>query len=447
MEAALALPHKADPAGDRVNEAALGRGPPKTRDTEVEMRLTSSRHLVLSTAVLLAAAGRASSSDDRAAATTDGVNLEAAAQAAVAATPPPAAPKPVPVTPEPRKLWGGEDGEVRLLNRLQFRWSDTFPDDSVQLSGTGAPGDSKGQFRIRRAKTELTGWVWKQELTYELQLSWAGPEPGASTQTPLEDFILSYDVSKNGQFKVTVGQFKVPLGRQEMTSSGKQLFCDRDLLSFEFTRGRDIGIQLEGALAKGKFEYMAGIFNGNPASRLGNDNDKYQYNLRLSFQPFGDVKYSEGDFESKDKPLLAISGQFEHNDQRRPGTAGLDPIVSLKTVVWGGDVVLKVGGLYLFGEYFGREREPISGPSFRSDGWHAQASYFLVRDKLETGIRYARWDPTDLRAGDDQIEQGAAVNYYFRKHGLKLQGDYRQIENKLDATKTRELRIQTQVMF
>src|SRR5436190_2042331 len=148
-------------------------------------------------------------------------------------------------------LWEGDGGSVALLNRAQFRWTDEMPDDRLQLPGTTSPGSSKGSFRIRRAKTELTGWVWRRELTYELQLSWAGPEPGASTTTPLEDFILNWDASKDKRFQISMGQFKVPLGRQELTSSNRLEFADRDLLSGEFTRGRDIGVQLWGLLAKG----------------------------------------------------------------------------------------------------------------------------------------------------------------------------------------------------
>ena len=154
----------------------------------------------------------------------------------------------------------------------------------------------------------------KKELTYEVQLSWAGPEAGASTQTPLEDALLTWDASKKGSFKITIGQFKVPLGRQEMTSSGKLQFADRSLLNAEFTRGRDVGLQVSGRLAQDKVEYFAGVFNGNSASRISNDNTKLQYNARVSFEPLGKVSYSESAFEGWDKPLLAIAGQFENND-------------------------------------------------------------------------------------------------------------------------------------
>ena len=134
---------------------------------------------------------------------------------------PDAPPPPPPLDRNPRKkLFESDDGTLFILNRVQFRWTQHWPDDTVLLSGTENPGDGKGEFRIRRAKTELTGWLFRPELTYELQLSWAGPEAGASTQTPLEDFYLTWDVSKKQTFMVTLGQFKVPLGRQEMTSSG-----------------------------------------------------------------------------------------------------------------------------------------------------------------------------------------------------------------------------------
>jgi phosphate-selective porin len=339
-------------------------------------------------------------------------------------------------------LWEGDGGSVALLNRAQFRWTDEMPDSSFQLPGTAGPGVSKGSFRIRRAKTELTGWVWRRELTYELQLSWAGPEPGTSTTSPLEDFILNWDASKDGRFQVAAGQFKVPLGRQELTSSNKLEFADRDLFSGEFSRGRDIGIQLWGLLGKGKVEYRAGIFNGNPASRLENDNDKYQYNLRLMFQPFGDAKYSESDFESKDKPLLAIAGEFESNDLHHATNAD-----DLNTRIFGLDGVFKYKGVFLFAEYFWRHRTPETAAAFDSNGFHGQAGFFLVRDRLEVAGRYAAYDPSSLLPGNDRKEVGGVVNYYLNKHNLKLQADFRRLDDDSLNRRSKELRVQAQVVF
>ncbi len=346
---------------------------------------------------------------------------------------------------------GWKDGRTRLQsknallelhNRAEFRWTHNDPDDDFRLPGTAEAGDAKGSFRVRRAKTELAGWFWVPELTYELQLSWAGPEPGASTDTPLEDLVLSYDVSKKSTFMLTFGQFKVPLGRQEMTSSSKLQFCDRDVLSNEISHGRDVGVMLDGTVAKGKLSYAAGIFNGNPASRIENDNSKYQYNAHLLLQPWGEVGYSEGDFESAGHPLLALGAQFENNDLTDATNA-----TDFETTILGGELVFKYRGFSLFGEYFWRERAPETGAAFDSNGYHVQAGYFLKRDKLELAFRYASYDPTDAVAGNDRTEIGGAVNYFFHRHTLKLQSDFRQLEDKGRGTKAHELRVQTYVAF
>lgn len=342
-------------------------------------------------------------------------------------------------------LVDSERGSLTIVNRAQFRFTHELPDDEVQLTGTDAPGEGKGAFRIRRAKTELTGWVWRKNLTYELQLSWAGPEPGASTQTPLEDLLLTWDFKGDGRVRLTGGQFKVPLGRQEMTSSAYLQFVDRDILSGEFTRGRDVGVMLDGLLAGGKLEYAAGMFNGNPASRLGNDNEAYQYNARVVFQPFGAVRYSESDFESRlapRRPLVAFGLQVERNDLHGAGSRVND----YSTTIVGGDVAFKLQGLFAFAEYFGRNRDPETGPSFRSDGWHAQAGYFLLRDRLEAAVRHARFDASDA-PDDDVKETGGVVNYFVRKHALKFQGDLRRLENENRGTTDHEIRLQTQVIF
>ena len=345
--------------------------------------------------------------------------------------------------------------QISLANRIQFRLTDEFPDPSIKLSGTAAKGDSRAAFRVRRAKTSLQGWFFRPEFKFDLQLSWAGPEPGASAQTALEDALITWDASKKETFQVTFGQFKVPLGRQEMTSSSRLQFADRDIFSFEFTRGRDLGLEFNGKLSKKRLSYMLGVFNGNAASRLGNDNAKFQYNARVMFEPWGAVGYSEGDFESKDKPLLAVAGEFEQNNLAYASNVS----DNLKTTIWGGDVVFKYKGFSLWAEYLARDRKPqpvgsvdpsqapFSTVAFNSNGWHGQAGYFLKRDVVEVALRYATYDPTDRIANNDRTEVGGALNYFINKHFLKLQADFRQLENKADKTKNKELRIQSQVMF
>ena len=349
------------------------------------------------------------------------------------------------------------NAEISLANRIQFRFTDEIPAGSVRLPGTTSDGQSKPSFRIRRAKTSLEGWFWKKELTYEVQLSWAGPEAGASTQTPLEDALLTWDASKKGSFMLTIGQFKTPLGRQELTSSGRLQFADRSLLSGEFTRGRDVGIQAHGRTSNNKVEYFAGVFNGNSASRTSNDNTKLQYNARLSIEPLGKVSYSEAAFEGWDKPLFAIAAQFENND-----LSGATNLTDFNTTVLGGDIVYKYKGFSVFGEYFNRKRKPeaVSGTSsatsgqatqssgsYHSNGYNVEAGYFLKKDKAEVAFRIAGYDPSDRIPSNNRRETGGVFNYFVLKHTLKIVADFRSIRDDASKETSKELRVQTQFVF
>jgi phosphate-selective porin OprO and OprP len=341
-----------------------------------------------------------------------------------------------------------KNAEVMISHRFQFLFQYDEPDSSVRLPGTEQRGQGKGEFRIRRAKTTFEGWFWKPELYYQVQLSWAGPEEGVTTQTPLEDLYINWDASRKGTFEIRFGQYKVPFGRQQMTTSSRLQFVDRSLLAGEFTPGRDIGIEFLGLVAGKKLEYHAGIFNGNAASRNANDNGKFRYVARLSFQPLGEVPYAECDFETKDKPLLALAAQVQNNNLYG-ATAALGPNgpTDLNTTSLGGDLVFLYRGLSVFGEYYHRNRKPETGATFHSDGYNLQAGYFLKRNKVEVAFRYAAWDPTDLVAGDDLSEVGGSLNYYVLEQRLKFQADFRELKDRSRGQTSHELRIHSYLTF
>lgn len=332
-----------------------------------------------------------------------------------------------------------------LSNRVQFRFTDQFPDQREQLAGTPSSGDSIGSFRIRRAKTKIEGWFWKPELTADFQVGWAAADSGfeGSTFSGLEDAALTWDVSKTGAFEVKVGQFKVPFGRQELTSSERMQFADRDILSGEFTHSRDVGVSVQGVAFKGALDYRAGVFNGNGRNKPTNDNSRYQYDAMVTYSPWGDTKLSEGDFESKDHPLLSVGAEFEDNDQSYATNAN-----NLSWRTFGGLAVFKYRGLSVFTEVFSRKRTPQSqGAAFHSDGWHGQVGYMVIPRRLEVAFRYASWDPSDQIAGNDQSETGGALSYFVLGHDLKVQADFRALKNDAQNATDHELRVQTQFVF
>jgi phosphate-selective porin len=344
---------------------------------------------------------------------------------------------------------------LEISNRVQVRFTEELPDDTIQLPGTEAKGDNKGSFRIRRAKFKLEGWFYRPELTYEVQMNWPAAA-GSNIGAFLEDANVTWDISKKGQFKVVLGQNKVPFGHQELTSSGSQSFVDRAEVSNQYARGRDLGLSVIGVLGNNRVEYRAGVYNGNGLTRTTNDNAKYQYNARVMLQLSGNqnlkqrawssgVFYSEGDFESTDKPIIWVAGNFEQNDFHFATT---NP--DLKDTIWGFDAGLKYKGVYLTGEYYIRERAPETGSKFNSDGWFAQASYLIgSKRQWEIAGRYGSYDPSDLVKVNGRTEWRAGASYYYNRHNLKVQADYGQLETELAAgnIKNKELRVQTQFIF
>lgn len=334
---------------------------------------------------------------------------------------------------QPRVTWKDgktsfhlENAHLELSNRLQVRFS--LADNNV--------GQTTGSFRIRRFKTKLEGWAYSKDLTFELQLNWADDRP-------LEDANVAYDFSHGKKLLVLkAGQFKVPFGRQELTSSGNQQFVDRSLVSTEFAKGRDIGVQLSGLAIGGKLDWRLGAFNGAGRNVTTNDNAKLQYNARLTWQPWGELKYSESDLASSAKPLLAVAAQYERNDRR-----GGVPINNFWQETWGGDVAFSWGGFFAFAEYFQREQvRPRSSPE-KSAGLSLQGGFFFIPSTLEIALRYSVLDPTNFAPGDLRYEKGLAVNYFFNRHAHKLQADLRRVENQRTGSRTWEFRTQYQLIF
>ncbi|MCI0617395.1 OprO/OprP family phosphate-selective porin, partial [bacterium] len=252
---------------------------------------------------------------------------------------------------KPKMTFGWKDGKtsfeselatLTISNRIQVRYTHTQLGLPTATDPDLTPGDDYfGSFRIRRAKTKFEGWFYRKWLTYELQMNWpASPA--------LEDANMNIDVTKGDQdFMVKGGQFKVPFGRQELTSSGSQEFVDRSIVSNRYARGRDQGVQLWGLALGSKLDWRVGVFNGNGINHSTDTDGNKQINARVTFQPWGDVKYSEGDFETTDKVLFAIAAQYENFNQQTLATT-TTPLIRRELETYGFDAVLKYKGLFIF---------------------------------------------------------------------------------------------------
>ncbi len=382
---------------------------------------------------------------------------------------------PDPVQPVQTVVW--RDGKTRITtdnayleisNRIQVRFNYDDPSDNLTLPVAGglAAGDARGSFRIRRAKFKLEGWMIRSWITYETQVNYAAVVSNNAAASNLgvllEDAALDIDFSKGkGTFRVHAGQFKVPYGGQELTSSGSQMFVDRAIVSNSFSRGRDTGVALWGATRNNKLEWRVGMFNGNGLTRTFNDNDKFQYNARLMWQPNGSqvlnqrawvtgALYSESDFESTTAPIYAVAINYENvnNFKATAGNTGTNN--DLKWHAFIIDGIYKFKGFSMNGAYKYADRTPETGDAFEAIGGFFQAGYLFSRRRFEVGFRYGGFDANRTTALNNVEEIRGVFSYYYSRHGLKWQTDFGQVKTELTAggsQKLNELRSQLQFVF
>jgi len=310
-----------------------------------------------------------------------------------------------------------EDAKIEIGSRVQFRYTNEDPED----------GESKGSFRVRRAKFAVSGTIY-EDWKFKTQAVWSG---GSTT---LEDAYIEY--TKNPMATVWFGQGKAFFGRQELTSSGKQQFVDRSITSGRFAHGRDQGVALVGTNSARTFEYIVGIYDGNGRNNSSNDDNDYLTVGRVVWTPFGEYKLEESSLDYPDTARLAIGASILDNtdggdDVRRTGL----------------EVAYKVKGFNAVGEYFDETVDILGGGSEDATGYYVQLGYLFPNQKFEVALRNAVISPDVAGPSQDETENGVAFSYYLHKHGQKFQADFRTIEDDLSGNKDNEFRMQFQIVF
>lgn len=373
----------------------------------------------------------------------------------------------VPALAQDGKEWGYDKGfffrtsnfELKISTRTQFRYTYTMTDD---LSLT----DDNGAFNLPRTRLRLDGFAFYPWLKYKVQYDFTGQAytTATSVTVPADNGVdpntvslankpgpdlrdLYFDLTRQPWASVRLGQFKAPLGMQEMTSSGDQEFVDRSIASAAFAPSRQQGVMLWGTSYAKKFGYEAGVFNGNARNVSVNDNPGYMYVGRVHWDPMGEYKLSESSVDHPEKALWTIGAAYMLSTTE---SSLLKTAQELSQDTLEGFFAFKLKRLYVLADYYARTQEQTgTAPDVDSTGAIAQVGVFLVPRKLEVAARWSELDPNTDVDDNVQTESRIVFGYYFSKHDLKFQADYGQVENEASATdeKTNQFRAQLQVVF
>lgn len=326
------------------------------------------------------------------------------------------------------------------------------------LSGNQTTGDSYSttSFSVRRVKPFFQGWAFDPRFKYDIQFETT--QGGSGTNLGLAEALV--DIEFNPAAVLRIGQWKGPYGRQRFTSDGRGQFVEPSLVSSAFAMGFEDGVMLFGNLGGEKhdrFEYNAGIFNGNgknPNSTGGNPDNKPLYALRAVYTPFGKYDYAETAVDNPQNFLMYVGGSWNTNSNR--SGVGTTAIAETQIDKWGLEVGLKWHILSFNGEYFSvkttADTDNYSGlynlttgvsPTLVSRahaeqnarGWYAQAGVFAIPSTLEFAVRLASMNPNRDVDHQKTEEFRFGVNYYLsQSHFHKLQLDWGTVKRQYNGS-------------
>lgn len=338
-----------------------------------------------------------------------------------------------PATPQDTKVDASRGGvtissgvnSLAIGARVDIRW---ILDDRDQASGdtagsgVGRDDGPVGQFDVPRLRLTLSGGAYRPWLKYSFQFEFSRTSGEAASK--IKDAYLEVRPASR-PFKFQVGQFKVPFGLQQLTSSGRLQFVDRAITDAKFNPGRDMGAMFSGALAGRRAGYDIGVFNGSGES-IRQNNRSHLVAGRLYAQPLGSYSLAESSVDLPSKPVLHVGiGGRTGKQIRGRSPAGVIEDADNQTAV-NLEFAFKAPRLYSTAEYFwmtDEQENPNEGRDIDSRGFHAQAGYMVVPRTWEVAVLVARITPDTGVDDADTTELRGGVGYYWQAHNLKLQAD------------------------
>jgi len=301
--------------------------------------------------------------------------------------------------------------------------------------------DPVADLQIRRLRVSMDAHAWDNLVTMRIQLAFAAQEQDPVAPIPLRDAFVT--ISPLRDFRLRVGQMKVPFGRQRVVSSGNLQLVDRSIVTSELNLDRDVGVQvfsedvfgLDGLLG-----YNLGVFGGDGRNRASGGYG-FLYTGRVALRPVGGElgdDPDEVDFkQTKPRLQAAMSGAFNHQSDRARSTIG----DVFRTGPWadyahfGADTSFKYAGLSMTGELFfrraleDRNTASVDGAIVTDVARSGYGGFFqvgqLIADRFELSARVGNLTLLGDPSGGFKPEKelGGGVSYYFSKHALKLQAD------------------------
>jgi len=350
-----------------------------------------------------------------------------------------------------------KDGDkfITIGGRLQAQYHYEDPEN----------GKSTDEVFLRRLRPFIEGslypdWVGK--------IQWEMGGANDDNELSIKDAYVKYSGFSNIQ--ISLGNAIFPFAREFLTSSKFQQFVEREFVgdSKYGTTEWNIGIHVKGNNTSKKVTWGAAIAQADidpnnsridfdtPVNKQSDFNQGWIFGGRVDFHPFGNLKFSQGDFKREQKATIGIAAYTWGNDD---DVLNNGPIVNTD--------VDSVTGLEISGAYrnkgfsadaqYNRFDSELKDSTVTAglyengettlENWMIKGGYMVMPSTLELVAGYSSQDADNYTDAWTRITFGA--NWYIHKHDLKYQLTYRMSENKdgMDNNDEDELFVQAQFVF
>lgn len=262
--------------------------------------------------------------------------------------------------------------------------------------------DEKGKkdgFDIHRARIDLNG-NFTPYLSYRLMTDFAA-------NPKLLDAYA--EIKLNDYLNITLGQFRVPFSIENLMQIRKfdlidfsqvvdaLVFRSKDVIGNQ--NGRDIGVQLSGALIKNGtnnlVEYRIGVFNGSGINIADTANKAKDIAVRLVINPVKGLSFGASYYNGWGKAIKPASAYIGRSQPHNR---------------FGMEASYTANRLGFRGEYI----QGVDGNTDKA-GWYVLAEYYIIPQKLQIVCKYDTYDPDKSKPDNISTNYVGGFNYNFNQ--------------------------------
>jgi phosphate-selective porin OprO/OprP len=308
-------------------------------------------------------------------------------------------------------------GEFRAELRVRLHFDVNALDSAKEVR----PDD----FVFQRARIALQGRIY-DDLEYQVDVDARDPD------RPWRDVLLNYRRFRAAE--VQGGKFKVPFGRDQLTSVFANSFVSRSLIGSQLSPGRDKGVMVHGRLGGGKVNYQGGWFlHDGDNVRFSEDLEQNEFEQppvdgsvagRIELAPWEATRglWRHLQFGFNATGASVGEGLFGMRGRTLDGYVFFEPVyVKGRRLRLGADGLWTPGPFSVVAEYNrltdernGQGLGDVDLPNVVAQGWYLSGTWVVTGEKKSGGVEPRQPFPTrgagafELAARIEELRFGSA---------------------------------------